>query len=100
MSMKRSRSSKAGPRPRTGADDNQRFAFTSSTPAETPPRWEDVTANKPDDAFVPYSLATRFEKGALIQHSKFGKGFVVRVDGSRIDVLFAEGTKTLGHKPG
>jgi hypothetical protein len=49
---------------------------------------------------VPYALASRFEKGVLVLHAKFGKGVVLAVEGTRIDVLFAEGRKKLGHAPG
>ncbi|HEY2509248.1 MAG TPA: hypothetical protein VGI39_00195 [Polyangiaceae bacterium] len=46
---------------------------------------------------MPYSLATRFAKGQLVTHPKFGKGIVVHVEGARIEVLFEEGPKKLGH---
>ncbi len=47
--------------------------------------------------FSPYATTTKFAKGALVSHSKFGKGLVVSVEGSRIEVLFEDGVKKLGH---
>jgi hypothetical protein len=54
-------------------------------------------AGLPDEAFVAYALAGRFQKGALIAHSAFGRGVVLSVVDRRIEVLFEAGKKTLGH---
>jgi hypothetical protein len=59
--------------------------------------WEEYMEGQPDEAFSTYSLRSRFNKGELIQHSKFGKGIVMNVDPSSVDVLFSEGKKKLGH---
>ncbi len=59
--------------------------------------WADETAGKDDAAFTPYAPTARFAKGALVLHSKFGKGLVVLVEGTRIEVLFEDGVKKLGH---
>jgi len=42
-------------------------------------------------------MSTRFSKGDLITHPKFGKGLVLGVEGTRIEVLFQDGKKKLGH---
>ena len=36
-------------------------------------------------------------KGQLLVHPKFGKGVVLGVEGQRIEVLFEDGPKKLGH---
>jgi hypothetical protein len=58
--------------------------------------WADETAGKDDAAFAPYAPSGRFAKGALVLHSKFGKGLVVAVEGTRLEVLFEDGIKKLG----
>ncbi len=64
---------------------------------EPPKVWADETAGKDDAAFVPYALTARFTKGTLLRHAKFGKGLVVAVEGTRLEVLFEDGVKKLGH---
>jgi len=43
----------------------------------------------------PYSVATRWEEGAWMDHPSFGLGRVQRRLGKKVDVLFREGLKTL-----
>jgi hypothetical protein len=69
----------------------------SPSSAPKPPKWKDVVADKPDNAFADYASASRYEKDALIAHSKFGKGVVVEVDGNKIHILFEEGVRKLLH---
>jgi hypothetical protein len=70
---------------------------SSPSNAPKPPKWKDVVADKPNEAFAPYASAARYEKDALIAHSKFGKGVVVEVDGNKIHILFEEGIRKLLH---
>jgi hypothetical protein len=42
-------------------------------------------------------LVNKYTKGGYILHPKFGKGIIASVEGSRVIVLFADGTKKLGH---
>jgi hypothetical protein len=58
----------------------------------------DVASND-DEAFVAYSPSSAFTTDALIEHRTFGIGIVTRVLGSKIEVLFEDGTRTLGHDP-
>ena len=45
-----------------------------------------------------YSMKSKFIKGELIDHPKFGLGVTTALkDGSKIEVLFPEGPKTLVH---
>lgn len=66
-------------------------------PAAPELTWEQATEGKPDDAFAAYAMADRYAKGQLVQHVKFGKGVVVDVETSRVEILFQEGKKKLGH---
>jgi hypothetical protein len=59
--------------------------------------WAELIEGKSDESFAPYSMATKYARGTLISHSKFGKGAVLDVEGSRIEVLFEDGAKKLGH---
>ena len=57
----------------------------------------EATEGKEDGAYVLYSMASRFTKGQLVIHAKFGKGVVIGVETQRIEVLFEDGPKKLGH---
>lgn len=69
----------------------------SASNSVKPPKWKDVVADKPDNAFAAYRQEARFESGALVAHSKFGKGVVVEVDGNKVQILFEEGIRKLLH---
>ena len=92
MSMKRSKQRTSGTTQDSQADDDY-FA----KPKEPVKTWEEVTVDQPDGAFTPYALTTRFDKGQLVTHPKFGKGVVTFVEGARVEILFQDGTKKLGH---
>ena len=66
-------------------------------PPEAEKTWEESTEGKADDQFVPYAMTERYAKGQLILHSKFGKGVVVDADAQKVEILFQEGKKKLGH---
>jgi hypothetical protein len=89
MSMKRSKQRNSGP-DRTSADD------AWAKPVDPEPTWPDV-ASKPDESFTPFALSSRYAKGDLISHPKFGKGLVLDAEATRIEVLFQDGKKKLGH---
>jgi hypothetical protein len=45
-----------------------------------------------------YSTAERYQQGDVVEHATFGRGAVTAIkDGSKIEVLFQTGTKTLIH---
>ena len=52
-------------------------------PAAGVPKWEDAVANKADDSFAAYAPSRRFAKEDYVSHAKFGKGYVLGVDGNR-----------------
>lgn len=90
MSMKRTKQRTGG----TSRDSGE--ADPWAKPPEPEPTWAEVEG-KPEDAFVPFAMSSRFSKGDLITHPKFGKGLVLGVEGTRIEVLFQDGKKKLGH---
>ena len=92
MSMKRSKVRSFGGRD-TGTDDATYFKKTV-VPELT---YEQHMEGKTDADFAPFAMTSTYAKGALITHPKFGKGVVVAVEGLRVEVLFADGTKKLGH---
>ncbi len=61
------------------------------------PTWKDAVEAKSDASFTPWSLSAKFSRDELIEHPKFGRGVVVLVVGTTIEVLFQEGTKKLAH---
>ena len=98
MSVKRSRQVTFNPS-RPGSDEpSASFAFGKAPVADPEKTWEEAVAGQPDGAFVPYTPQAALAKGALILHSTFGKGVVIGVEPSRIEVLFSDGRKKLGHK--
>lgn len=90
MSMKRAKQ-------RTGGRDKDIETDFWAKPTQPEKTWEEQVADKTDDAFVPYNLAEKYAKGQLLLHTKFGKGVVVDVEASRVEILFQEGKKKLGH---
>lgn len=90
MSMKRTKQRTSG----TGRDSGETDPWAK--PAEPEPTWTDVEG-KPEESFVPFAMSTRYVKGTLISHPKFGKGLVLGVEPQRIEVLFQDGKKKLGH---
>ena len=91
MSMKRTKQRTSG----SGRGSDQE-TDPWAKPAIPDPEWSEVVG-KPEESFVPFAMSTRFAKGDLILHAKFGKGVVLGVEGPRIEVLFQDGKKKLGH---
>jgi hypothetical protein len=92
-----------GPKPGRQRDvpAERRSAHTSSrTPRPVRPAdsrlWEQRTAAAAPDVVVwDYKLAERYEKGDVIAHPQFGRGFVETITADSMDVLFREGRKAL-----
>lgn len=93
MSMKRTkqRGGSAGNREK---ELDEKFWGKPQEPEKT---WEEQMEGKPDDAFAPYAMSERYAKGQLVLHTKFGKGVVVDAEPTRVEILFQEGKKKLGH---
>jgi len=66
-------------------------------PKPPPPvlTWAEHMAAREGATFAPFSLTAKYDKGALIDHPKFGKGVVTAIEGPRIEVCFESGTKKL-----
>jgi hypothetical protein len=94
MSMKRSRQSSTRGSGRGSQNEGGHFAFGNAPPEKT---WAELIAGKADDAFKPYSPQATYARSDLVSHPKFGKGVVTLVEGTRVEVLFEEGAKKLGH---
>jgi hypothetical protein len=95
MSIKRSKQVNYGSKYRDSSPPTT-GPFAAKAP-EPELSWAEHMAGKEDATFAPYALSTKYEKGSLIEHPKFGKGVVLRVEGSKVEVCFEEGTKKLGH---
>jgi hypothetical protein len=90
MSMKRTKQKS------TGKEKDAARDFWAK-PAEIERTWEESVEGKPDPDFTLYMMTERFTKGQLILHPKFGKGIVTDVEPLRVEILFQEGKKKLGH---
>ena len=92
MSMKRTKQRGAG-----GGREKELDPNFWGKPQEPEKTWEEQVEGKPEESFAPYALSERFSKGQLVLHTKFGKGVVVDVEANRVEILFQEGKKKLGH---
>jgi len=93
MSMKRSKEVRRG----NSRDTDDNDGFFSPKAAAKKWDWEKDVASQPDEAFAQYAPKSRFAKEAFVMHPKFGKGVVVDVEPSRVEVLFQDGPKKLAH---
>jgi hypothetical protein len=95
MSIKRSKAKSTG----TGRRPDEREGFFFDEPKDDGPEktWEELVSGQSDESFVPYLMANRYHRGALIAHPKFGHGAVVKAESTNMEVVFAEGKKKLGH---
>lgn len=92
MSMKRAKQRTSGSTRDKGGD------FDPWAKPKAPEKtWEEQVDGKADGDFKPYALTERFGKGQLVVHPKFGRGVIVDADATRIEILFQEGKKKLGH---
>jgi hypothetical protein len=91
MSMKRSKARGTSSREASSSDD----FFGKPKPKEK--TWGEATEGKGESDFAPYSLAQKLVLGALVSHSKFGKGVVTEVEAQKVNVLFEDGPRKLGH---
>jgi hypothetical protein len=74
--------------------DDARGDKSSQASAKMPP-WQEAIADKPDDAFVPYTPAAALATDALVSHPKFGKGVVIGLEPGKVAILFEDGVKKL-----
>lgn len=93
MSMKRSKEVRRG----NSRDTDENDGFFSPKAAPKQWDWEKDVASQPDESFAQYAPKSRFAQHAFLVHPKFGKGVVIDVEPSRVEVLFQDGPKKLAH---
>lgn len=60
--------------------------------------WQTNVADRDSTEFVPYSIHTTFEPGQLVNHPKFGSGYVKEtLQAQKLCILFKDGPRTLVH---
>lgn len=91
MSMKRTKQRSGGSREKDVDGDFWK------KPADPDKTWEQHMEGQGDESFLPYAMTSRFAKGHFVSHAKFGKGVVVDADAGRVEILFQDGKKKLGH---
>jgi hypothetical protein len=96
MSIKRGKQVNRGPQ---GRYSDETPSWLDKKPDERKWDWAADVAAQPEESFVPYAMTASFAAGALLVHSKFGKGVVTAVDGPNVDVLFEAGAKRLRCTP-
>jgi hypothetical protein len=72
---------------------------TAAAKSPSPAReWQTNVADRESSDFVPYSIHTTFEPGQLVDHPKFGWGYVKEtMAAQKLCVLFKDGPRTLVH---
>jgi hypothetical protein len=86
--------------PRSQAPAGVRAANKARAEQERYDGWASRTLGKAVDAFARYSMERTFRLGELVQHPKFGEGYVEQVlEGGKINVMFRDGPKVLAHRP-
>ena len=93
MSMKRSKEV----RRHSGREEESGDGFFKPKQAAKQYDWEKDVSSQPDESFTKYAPQSRFAKDAFVVHPKFGKGIVIDVEPSRVEVLFQDGPKKLAH---
>ena len=92
MSIKRTKQRTYSPRQRD--EDGTTGPRKAVEPEKS---WDESVSGKAEEAFQPFSMKTRYAKGAFVQHATFGKGVVLGAGPTVIEVLFKEGKKKLAH---
>ena len=59
--------------------------------------WADLKDQIGTDKVVPYSMKSKFSLANVIEHPKFGIGFVTNATIDRVEVAFADGSRALVH---
>lgn len=61
--------------------------------------WDEEVASLPTGTFSAYAASHRFAKNARVMHPVFGPGLVLKVEGTKLEILFKDGMKKLVHNP-
>jgi hypothetical protein len=91
-----------GPKPAGQRNIAERRSARQAVRAPRPVRpadarlWEQRNATaEPDVVVWDYRPTERYEKGDVIAHSQFGRGFVEKIAADSMEVLFREGRKAM-----
>lgn len=73
-------------------------ASSASSTTNNAREWQQNVANRDSSDFLPYSIHKTFEVGQLVNHPKFGSGYVKEaLTAQKLCVLFRDGPRTLVH---
>jgi hypothetical protein len=77
---------------------SERLSSAARAEQERIQNWQTRVQGRPPDAFTPYQMQRAFTAGELVQHPKFGQGYVQNLlEGGKIDIVFRDGVRTLAH---
>lgn len=83
---------------RTVAKGEPRARRMTKSQAEYDTQWQAKVLDQPQAKFVRYTIKQPLKEGQLLEHSKFGRGFVLAVqEDGKVSVAFKDGPKTLAH---
>ncbi|HTV21430.1 MAG TPA: hypothetical protein VMG12_22235 [Polyangiaceae bacterium] len=92
-------SSSAASASKAGSSSKSKKSSAIAPKSPSPAReWQTNVADRDSSDFVPYSIHTTFETGQLVDHPKFGWGYVKETMASqKLCILFKDGPRTLVH---
>lgn len=92
--LKKAKKPKATPAEKKEATKVREAAAASAANLEL---WTSMKKKHGGKASKPYRISEKFEKDGIVEHPKFGLGFVVQCTDNRIETVFEEGLKILVH---
>lgn len=86
-------------------DTQKKKAATKTTAATrkrvsksvAPTMWEELNKKYGKSTAIPYNFKTKFEVNSSIDHTKFGLGFVTKVEGKKMEVVFQDSVRQMVH---
>jgi hypothetical protein len=88
----------AGAAPSTAKKSTKKSTATATKSPSAAREWQTNVADRDSSDFVPYSIHTTFEAGQLVDHPKFGWGYVKETHAAqKLCILFKDGPRTLVH---
>lgn len=94
----------AGAKPPTGSNTSagrssaKKAAAAAPKAASAAREWQTNVGNRDSSDFLPYSIHSTFEVGQLVEHPKFGSGYVKEtMNAQKLCILFKDGPRTLVH---
>ena len=85
-------------KPRSASEPKVNGGVTARSAKAAANRYQSLLKAKDGTSITTYSVRNRYEQGDVMEHATFGRGAVTAVkDGTKIEVLFETGPKTLVH---